>query len=570
MIQVGEDERVDTNEKLVHRNHDDDDDVEQTPTFAPVTLEMEDITKVNDRFKDVPQHEPPPEATTPTPMPWKQIVVVFTIFICDIFALSTLSPIVGFMVVDFGLAHDVDDNNIGYYAGMIISAYPLGQFFFAFMWGYLSDKYGRRPILMIGIVGSAFCSLLFGFSTNIYWAVAVRAILGALNGNNGIFKTYLGEITDKSNQARAFSMIGLSFGIGNVFGPIISGFAARPHIQYPNLFVRLSNTPVLSSIAQLFTTFPYLFLNLIVFLVNLIGLILAIFFLKETNRAILDRREPKQDIEMRETEVKVEPPMSDEETQEQELQQQAQEEVFNTMFKFTIPRSQRVVVIKFPEWWPRNEIVRTRPPLTCSLIQTMGAVCNQGFMASSPLWMMLSYENRGLNFGTQELGIMGTILGVAMFLYQLLLCHVVLSKFGILNSLRVSCVIMAVIYPFFPEINLLTKLSSIIPMWAVLVLANIVRIVIMQTVMTGCNIMLNNSVSPQNMGKLNGVALSINAIGRAFGPIAATTVFSYSIYGTKFPFDIHLIFILLSCILLSMVLMTIRLPKSLNEPRKHK
>jgi MFS family permease len=92
------------------------------------------------------------------------------------------------MVVDFGLVDDGDERKIGNYAGFIISAYPLSQFFFAFMWGYLSDKYGRRPILIIGVAGSAVCSLLFGFSTNIYWAVAVRAMLGALNGNNGIFK----------------------------------------------------------------------------------------------------------------------------------------------------------------------------------------------------------------------------------------------------------------------------------------------------------------------------------------------------------------------------------------------
>jgi MFS family permease len=90
--------------------------------------------------------------------------------------------------MDFGLVPDGDKRKIGNYAGIIISAYPLSQFFFAFMWGYLSDKFGRRPILMIGITGSAICSLLFGFSNSLYWAVGVRAMLGALNANNGIIK----------------------------------------------------------------------------------------------------------------------------------------------------------------------------------------------------------------------------------------------------------------------------------------------------------------------------------------------------------------------------------------------
>jgi hypothetical protein len=355
--------------------------------------------------------------------------------------------------------------------------------------------------------------------------------------------------------------------LGNVFGPIISGFAARPHIQYPSVFENLRNSG-LTFIADLFSNYPYLFVNIIVFGVNLVGLVLAVLFLKETNKKVLQRKanlENPAPIELVEV-----TPVVEEKTQEQEMEEQRiaeeKENKFNTMIRVTL-RS-REYVVKYPTWWPRNEILRNRPPLTCCTLQTMGAVCNQAFMAAVPIWMMLSVEHKGLNFGTQELGILGAISGVTMFLYQLLLCPVVLDKLGILNSARVACVIMALTYPFYPEMTYIVNTKWLL--WTVLIVTSTLRIASMQTVMTGCNIMINNSVTPENMGKLNGIALSINSLGRAFGPVAATAIFSASSFGTVPPFDVHLIFVLISIGLIGMVGLTIGLPQSLNAPRKKK
>jgi hypothetical protein len=365
-------------------------------------------------------------------------------------------------------------------------------------------------------------------------------------------------------------MIGLSYGVGNVFGPVISGFAARPHMQYPSLFEKMHQIPVLSSAADMFTKYPYLFLNTIVFSVNLLGLVLAVLFLKETNTAVLKRKEQQQ---QRDDEIKEqsEPLVCvDEPTLEQETEQKNRKEMedeFNTMIKFRIPQLDQIIVVKFPSWWPKNEILRSRAPLTCSALQAFSAICNQSYLAVVPLWMMLSYENRGLAFGTQELGILGAISGVGMFLFQLLICPIVLNRLGILNALRIACFTMAVIYPFYPEISYLTGVSSTL-LWGSIVAAYLIRVVCVQTVVTGSNILISNSVSSENRGKLNGAAVSINALGRAFGPLASTTIFSASTFGTVFPFDIHLTFMLIAVISLSMMLMTMLLPQSLNTPKK--
>jgi hypothetical protein len=543
--------------------------------------------------------EPPPKQT---PLPWKQIFIVFTVFICDIFAFTTLTPYIGYMILDFNLVEDGDERKVGYYSGFITSSYAVAQLFVAFFWGYLSDKRGRRPILIIGIIGSCVTSLLFGFSTNIYWAAICRMLYGALNGNVGIFKTYIGEITDKSNQARAFSFIGLSVGIGNVIGPMISGFLARPHIQYPDIFSKL-NEGGLSIVADLLTKFPYLLLNVIVFLINFVGLIMAILFLKETNKALLAKQKEKEEqnikqqeteeielIEHREeefstiqendlvsiveddvehgTEPNVETIIQEEQTQTQEMQILIDAQ--DVMLKFKLPFTNNERVIGYPKWWPTNEILRNRSPLNSVLLQGTFGLALTAWVTIMPLWVLLPYDKRGLDFSTREIGILSAATGVIMVIYQLFLCPWVLKKLGPLVALRISAVILFMMFPFIPEIGLLAGENSQVAMWIVLIVVNSLRIACEQTMATGLNIMVNNSVTSANMGRLNGIALSVGAAARAIAPVSSAALFSASTFITIIPFDIHLVFILISALYLSMVVLTIGLTKTINEPKEVK
>ena len=81
-------------------------------------------------------------------------------------------------------------------------------------WGWLSDKKGRRPILLCGLVGNIVTMLIFGTSQNLAMAIISRLCSGLLNGNIGVAKTYLGEITDETNQAKGLSIISITWGVG--------------------------------------------------------------------------------------------------------------------------------------------------------------------------------------------------------------------------------------------------------------------------------------------------------------------------------------------------------------------
>jgi len=129
-------------------------------------------------------------------------------------AANSLFSYLGYMVLDFKVVED--EREVGYYTGLIGSSFFLCQFLSGYFWGILSDKVGRRPVLLLGMFGTAVSTVLFGFSKTVVWAVITRSCSGILNGNAGVLKTYLAEITDSTNQSAAFSFYGLAWGLGSV------------------------------------------------------------------------------------------------------------------------------------------------------------------------------------------------------------------------------------------------------------------------------------------------------------------------------------------------------------------
>ncbi|KAF9391701.1 hypothetical protein CPC16_004053, partial [Podila verticillata] len=113
---------------------------------------------------------------------------------------------------DFGITENEDE--IGFFCGLIASSFFFAQFCTSIFWGYMSDRYGRRPILLLGLIGSTIASLFFGLSKSLAWAIVSRSMCGLLNGNVGVAKSMLGEIADPSNQSQAFSIFGFAWGIG--------------------------------------------------------------------------------------------------------------------------------------------------------------------------------------------------------------------------------------------------------------------------------------------------------------------------------------------------------------------
>lgn len=92
----------------------------------------------------------------------------------------SIFPYIYYMIEDFGIT--ADPNKIAVYAGMVTSAFTLAEFATGVMWGKLSDKIGRKPVLLSGLIGTAISVLIFGFAPSLPVALFARAMGGLLNG----------------------------------------------------------------------------------------------------------------------------------------------------------------------------------------------------------------------------------------------------------------------------------------------------------------------------------------------------------------------------------------------------
>lgn len=98
------------------------------------------------------------------------------------------------------------------------STFFLVETLFVLQWGRLSDKIGRKPVVLIGLLGLTLSMLCFGLSRSFPALVASRSLVGLLNGNVGVLKSMLGEITDDTNAAQGFAFLPIVWSTGSTIG----------------------------------------------------------------------------------------------------------------------------------------------------------------------------------------------------------------------------------------------------------------------------------------------------------------------------------------------------------------
>ena len=118
----------------------------------------------------------------------------------------------------------------GWTLGLLGAAYPLAQFFFAPIWGQISDRYGRRPILIMSLCGSTLAYLGFAgatFYSSLAFLFVTRFFQGAFAANISAAQAYIADVTPPEKRAGGMAMIGAAFGIGFVVGPVLGGVSLK-------------------------------------------------------------------------------------------------------------------------------------------------------------------------------------------------------------------------------------------------------------------------------------------------------------------------------------------------------
>ena len=156
----------------------------------------------------------------------KNILILFFTLVIVMMGFGMIIPILPFYVKEFGAG--------GSAMGALMAAYAVMQFLFSPVWGSLSDRYGRKPLLLLGLAGNAFAMVLSGLSTELWMLIASRALAGMLSSATlPTAMAFVGDSTAEEDRGGGMGMMGAAMGVGMVLGPGMGGWLAEGSLSMP-------------------------------------------------------------------------------------------------------------------------------------------------------------------------------------------------------------------------------------------------------------------------------------------------------------------------------------------------
>ena len=155
----------------------------------------------------------------------KQLILIFAFVFLDLLGYSLILPLLPFYASSFGATLTL--------VGLLGTVNGLGQLIAAPLIGRLSDRYGRRPLLIIAVSGTILGFLLLGFAQSLWMIFLSRIVDGLLGGDTALARAYITDITEPKDRAKSLGMIGAAFGLGFIIGPVMGGVLGEISLSLP-------------------------------------------------------------------------------------------------------------------------------------------------------------------------------------------------------------------------------------------------------------------------------------------------------------------------------------------------
>jgi MFS transporter, DHA1 family, tetracycline resistance protein len=166
----------------------------------------------------------------------RPLIVIFATIVLDAVGIGLIFPILPSLLQDVTHAE-----NVAPYIGIMTALYAVMQFIFAPVLGSLSDRLGRRPVLLISLAGAAINYLLLAFAPNLWMLLLGRAIAGLTSANISVATAYITDISPEDKRARRFGLFNAMFGIGFIIGPVLGGGLGDYWLRLPFIAAAVLN-----------------------------------------------------------------------------------------------------------------------------------------------------------------------------------------------------------------------------------------------------------------------------------------------------------------------------------------
>ncbi|KAI6676714.1 hypothetical protein NL676_037510 [Syzygium grande] len=402
-------------------------------------------------------------------LPIRELVSIWIVVLCTTLPISSLFPFLYFMVRDFHIAKREED--IGYYAGYIGSSFMFGRALTSVFWGIVADRYGRKPVIIIGIIAVVIFNTLFGLSVNFWMAIAMRFLLGSLNGLLGPIKAYATEIFREEYQALGVTAVSTAWGIGLIVGPAVGGYLAQPAEKFPSIFSKES----------VFGRFPYF----------LPCLAISLFAL-ETLHMHHGSSEPDE----------------------------SREDVENA----SLESSTKYKTQKVEGKAPKKSLIQNWPLMSSIIVYCIFSLHDMAYTEIFSLWAVSPRRYGGLSYTTEDVGTVLAISGAGLLIFQTFLYPYVDRLLGPVVVARISGVLSIPLLSSYPFIAVLTGLG----LSTVLNCASVAKIVLSTSIITSLFLLQNKAVDQNQRGAANGIAMTAMSLFKAAGPAGGGAIFSWA------------------------------------------
>lgn len=451
---------------------------------------------------------------TASPLPKRQMAILAIIALCEQTALNSISPYLPEMASTFP---EVNPGQVGVYVGTIASAFALSQMVTGLFWGWLSDHIGRKPVILTGTILTAGCFVAFGFCRTLWQAIIVQALMGVVNGNQGVVSTCLGEITDRSNQSKAFTYLPVIYGIGGITGPIVGGVL----VAQRNPFDKSKPNP-----------YPYLLPNLLSAAVLMIDFAVTAAFLEESLEEAQDLPPLSKRVghlfawlwqftsgSTRPTYLRKGSKRSRRQTEDSD------EEPSDDESEGAVPQ---ILPASGAELKKRD--VLNRDTVLLLVTYLIFQLSNISFNSLYPIFAQADPPT-GRNLDPEEIGLSLAFAGVVTIIFQVGIFGKLRDKMGNRWAYRTGLGLFVVAYILMPFVGYKKSdggmSSGIAWLWTEIGIVLLIKTVAAVGGLTSALLLITNSAPNHHvLGALNGLAQTLSAAGRAVGPFVSGGLFT--------------------------------------------